>query len=69
MFIDILAVTFILFALIAAFKMDTFLQGFLFIVAICGVSGVLYLFISFPGLSGLSVAIIMAAFIFRQNKK
>jgi hypothetical protein len=69
MFIDILAITFVLFALIAAFKMDTVLQGFLFILALFVVSGVLFLFISFPGLSGLSVAIIMAAFIFRQNKK
>lgn len=69
MFINILAITFVLFALVAAFKMDSALQGFLFILALCIVSGVLYLFISFPGLSGLSVAIIMAAFIFRQNKK
>lgn len=69
MFIDILAITFVLFALIAAFKMDTVLQGILFILALFVVSGVLYLFISFPGLSGLSVAIMMAAFIFRQNKK
>ncbi|ACU04471.1 membrane associated rhomboid family serine protease [Pedobacter sp. AK017] len=69
MFINILALAFILFAFIAAFKMDTFLQGFLFIVAIGVVCGVLFLFISFPGLSGLSVALMMAAFIFRQNKK
>jgi len=69
MFIDILAITFVLFALIAAFKMDTALQGFLFILALFVVAGILYLFISFPGLSGLSVAIMMAAFIFRQNKK
>lgn len=69
MFINILAITFVLFALIAAFKMDTKLQGFLFILALCIVSGVLYLFISFPGPSGLSVALMMGAFIFRQTKK
>jgi len=69
MFINILALAFILFAFIAAFKMDSFLQGFLFIVAICAVCGVFYLFISFPGISGLAVAIMLAAFIFRQSKK
>jgi len=69
MFINILAITFVLFAVIAAFKMDSFLQGFLFIVALLVVSGVLFLFISFPGLSGLSVALMLGAFIFRQNKK
>jgi hypothetical protein len=69
MFINILAITFVLFAFIAAFKMDNLLQGFLFIVALLVVSGVLFLFISFPGLSGLSVALMLGAFIFRQNKK
>lgn len=69
MFIDILAISFVVCALIAAFKMDTVLQGLLFILAICIVAGVFYLFISFPGLSGLSVALILAAFIFRQSKR
>jgi hypothetical protein len=67
MFINILAITFVLFAIVA--EMDTILQGFLFIFALCAVSALLFLFITFPGLSGLSVAIILAAFIFRQSKK
>ncbi len=69
MFLTILALTFLLFALIAAFKMESFLQGFLFIVALAVVAGVFYLFILFPGLSGLAVALMLGAFIFRQTKK
>lgn len=69
MFLTILALTFLGFALIAAFKMETFLQGFLFIVALGLVAGVLYLFILFPGFSGLAVAIMLGAFILRQTKK
>jgi len=69
MFINILAISFLVCALIAAFKMDSFLQGLLFILVLCLVAGLFYLFISFPGLSGLSVAIMLGAFIFRQNKK
>ncbi|WP_316821790.1 hypothetical protein [Pedobacter gandavensis] len=55
--------------MIAAFKMESFLQGLLFIVALAVVAGVFYLFILFPGLSGLAVALMLAAFIFRQSKK
>ncbi|MCX2453957.1 hypothetical protein OQX61_22000 [Pedobacter sp. PLR] len=69
MFLTILALTFLLFALIAAFKMESFLQGFLFIVALAVVAGVFYLFILFPGFSGLAVALMLGAFIFRQSKK
>ncbi len=64
-----LAATFYLFAIIAAFKMDTPLKGFLFILAVAGVSGILYLFILFPGISGLAVALMLAAFILRQKRK
>ncbi|MBC8985144.1 hypothetical protein H9X96_05075 [Pedobacter sp. N36a] len=69
MFLTILALTFLLFALIAAFKMESFLQGFLFIIALAVVAGILYLFILFPGFSGLAVALMLGAFIFRQTKK
>jgi hypothetical protein len=69
MFLTILALTFLLFALIAAFKMDSVLKGVLFILALAVVCGVLYLFILFPGYSGLAVALILASFIFRQSKK
>ncbi|SDL78820.1 hypothetical protein [Pedobacter antarcticus] len=69
MFLPILAATFYLFAIIAAFKMDTPLKGFLFILAVAGVSGILYLFILFPGISGLAVALMLAAFILRQKRK
>lgn len=69
MFLTVLAITFLVFALVAAFKMETFLQGFLFIVALVLVAGVLYLFILFPGLSGLAVALMLGAFILRQTKK
>ncbi|WP_219222548.1 hypothetical protein [Pedobacter antarcticus] len=69
MFLPMLAATFYLFAIIAAFKMDTPLKGFLFILAVAGVSGILYLFILFPGISGLAVALMLAAFILRQKRK
>ena len=68
MFIYILAIVFYVFAIIAAFKMETPLKGLLFVVAIAGVSGLLYLFINFPGTSGLSVALMMGAFILKQRR-
>jgi hypothetical protein len=69
MFIYILAITFYVFALIAAFKMETPLKGFLFMLAVAGVSGMLYLFIHFPGTSGLSVALMLGAFILKQGRR
>ncbi|TDQ11610.1 hypothetical protein [Pedobacter metabolipauper] len=69
MFLTLLACTFFLFAVIAAFKMESPLKGVLFILALIGVCGVLYLFILFPGFSGLAVSIVLAAFILRQSKK
>lgn len=69
MFINLLAITFYAFALIAAFKMESFLKGFLFILVVIGISGLLYLFILFPGISGLSVAIILLAFILKQGRR
>jgi len=69
MFIYVLAITFYLFAIIAAFKMETPLKGFLFMLAIAGVSGLLYLFINFPGTSGLSVALMLGAFILKQGRR
>lgn len=68
MFLTGLALVFLLFALIAAFKMESFLKGFLFILALCVVSGVFFLFIRYPGLSGLVVALMLGAFILRQTK-
>jgi len=69
MFLPILAATFYLFALIAAFKMETPLKGLLFILAIAGVSGVLYLFILFPGISGIAVSLMLGGFILRQGSR
>jgi len=69
MFIYVLAIVFYVFAIIAAFKMETPLKGLLFVVAIAGVSGLLYLFINFPGTSGLSVALMMGAFILKQGRR
>lgn len=69
MFINLLAITFYAFALIAAFKMESFLKGFLFILVVIAISGLLYLFILFPGVSGLSVAIILLAFILKQGRR
>lgn len=69
MFLYSLAAVFFLFAIIAAFKMDSPLKGLLFVLALIGVCGVLYLFILFPGISGLSVALMLIIFILRQNKK
>ncbi|HWW37916.1 hypothetical protein [Pedobacter sp.] len=69
MFIYALSGTFYVFALIAAFKMETPLKGLLFMLAVAAVSGLLYLFILFPGISGLSVALMLAAFILRQGRR
>ena len=69
MFINILAITFYLFAIVAAFKMETPLKGFLFILAVIAVSGLLYLFILFPGISGISVALMLGAFILKQGRR
>jgi hypothetical protein len=69
MFIYVLAIVFYVFAIIAAIKMETPLKGFLFLLAIAGVSGLLYLFILFPGVSGLSVALMLVAFIIRQGSR
>jgi hypothetical protein len=69
MFINLLAITFYLFALVAAFKMESFTKGLLFILVVIGVSGLLYLFILFPGISGLAVAIMLAAFILKQGSR
>jgi len=69
MFLKILAAVFYLFALIAALKMESFLKGLLFILVVIGVSGLLYLFILFPGVSGISVAVMLGAFILKQGRK
>jgi hypothetical protein len=69
MFINLLAITFYVFALIAAFKMETFVKGLLFILVVIAISGLLYLFILFPGISGLAVAIILVAFILKQGRR
>ncbi len=69
MFIYILAFTFYLFAVVAAFKMETTLKGVLFVLAVAGVSGLLYLFILFPGISGMSVALMLGAFILKQGNR
>ncbi|MCX2485589.1 hypothetical protein [Pedobacter sp. MR2016-24] len=69
MFLTTLAGVFYLFTLIAAFKMETPLKGFLFILAVAGVSGLLYLFILFPGISGIAVALMLGAFILRQGNR
>jgi len=49
--------------------METPLKGFLFILAIAGVSGILYLFILFPGISGIAVTLMLGAFILRQGNR
>lgn len=69
MFINLLAITFYVFALIAAFKMETLVKGLLFILVVIAISGLLYLFILFPGISGLAVAIILVAFILKQGRR
>ena len=69
MFIYVLAAVFYLFAIVAAFRMETFLKGFMFLLAVVGVSGLLYLFIIFPGTSGLSVALMLGAFILKQGRR
>jgi len=69
MFLKILAGSFYLLAFIAALKMESFMKGFLFILVILGVSGLLYLFILFPGISGISVAVMLGAFILKQGRK
>lgn len=68
MFIYVLAIVFYVFAIVAAFKMESPLKGLLFMLAIAGVSGLLYLFIIFPGTSGLSVALMLGAFILKQQR-
>lgn len=69
MFLKVLAAAFYLFALIAALKMESFMKGFLFILVVAGVSGLLYLFILFPGVSGISVTVMLGAFILKQGRK
>lgn len=69
MFIYVLAIVFYVLALVAAFKMETPLKGFLFVLAIAGVTGLLYLFINFPGTSGISVAMMLGAFILKQGRR
>jgi hypothetical protein len=69
MFLKILAIAFYVLALIAAFKMETFTKGLLFILVVIGVSGLLYLFILFPGISGIAVAIMLGAFILKQGSR
>lgn len=69
MFIYVLAAVFYLFAIVAAFRMETFLKGFMFLLAVAGVSGLLYLFIIFPGTSGLSVALMLGAFVLKQGRR
>lgn len=69
MFLPILAATFYLFAIIAAFKMETPMRGLLFLLAVAGVSGILYLFILFPGISGVLVSLMLAAFILKQGSR
>jgi hypothetical protein len=69
MFLKILAIAFYALALIAAFKMETFTKGLLFILVVIGVSGLLYLFILFPGISGIAVATMLGAFILKQGSR
>jgi hypothetical protein len=69
MFIYVLATVFYVPAIIAAFKMETPLKGLLFMLVIAGVSGLLYLFINFPGTSGISVALMLGAFILKQGRR
>jgi len=69
MFLKILAIVFYLFTIVAAFKMETPLKGLLFVLVVIGVSGLLYLFILFPGISGISVAIMLGAFILKQGRR
>jgi len=49
--------------------MESFLKGLLFILVVIAISGLLYLFILFPGISGLAVAIILLAFILKQGSR
>lgn len=49
--------------------METPLKGLLFVLVVIGVSGLLYLFILFPGISGIAVAIMLAAFILKQGSR
>lgn len=69
MFLKILALAFYALALVAAFKMESFTKGLLFILVVIGVSGLLYLFILFPGISGISVAAMLGAFILKQGSR
>ncbi|WP_442587904.1 hypothetical protein ACSBL2_17815 [Pedobacter sp. AW31-3R] len=45
------------------------MKGLLFILTVAGVSGILYLFILFPGISGVAVSLILAAFILKQGNR
>jgi hypothetical protein len=69
MFLKILAISFYALALLAAFRMESFIKGLLFILVVIGVSGLLYLFILFPGVSGISVAVMLGAFILKQGSR
>lgn len=69
MFLQILAATFYLLTIIAAIKMESAKKGLLFILAVAAVSGVLYLFILFPGISGAVVALMLIAFILKQGSR
>jgi hypothetical protein len=69
MFLKILAIAFYVCTLIAAFKMESFTKGLLFVLVVIGVSGLLYLFILFPGVSGISVAAMLGAFILKQGSR
>jgi hypothetical protein len=69
MFLQILAGAFYLFTIIAAFKMETPLKGLLFVLTVIAVSGILYLFILFPGISGIVVTVMLAGFILKQGSR
>lgn len=69
MFLQILAGVFYLFTIVAAFKMETPLKGLLFVLTVIAVSGILYLFILFPGISGIVVTIMLATFILKQGSR
>ena len=45
------------------------MRGLLFLLAVAGVSGILYLFILFPGISGVVVSLMLGAFILKQGSR
>lgn len=45
------------------------MKGFLFVLAVLGVSGILYLFILFPGISGIVVSLMLGGFILKQGSR